>query len=359
MTKYAFKPYKISEYCFLLEALYWAAFNRYPAQITDISKNENFSPEIIIKYDENGNEDWISSTTPTFISPYYSFDTNISRFLNPKTCKEYGLPINPDFNHYNFMLERAKELVETGILCKELDETEEDIVTAKQYLQEKEIFDKALNDYLDIFKAKILLALHEGKIKSYGILSKKEYIYNDKTRYIFENMDEYGENNDKTLYQNIKDGDSFYATDPLWEKTAATPIPSNYWISNRINWEKCTLEHEIQRYVYVQINTDDLMDIFPATNIIKKEISKVGNAYIFDSKDNNDIDINTDSIETRGRKPKIDHNKLILDFISNIDKYRNQKLDSVIAEFQHKYPQVGRTTLFNKLSPLMKACNQK
>lgn len=351
--KYIFKPYKLSEHCFLIEALYWIAFNKYPAQDFDI-KSSPLMPEIkVISYNDGGVDDFIYDIYPPLLSSFSSSYLPPSNYLTPAICKKYNLPVNPDFKDYKFWLERAEELAKTGIWDEELFETEEDVAKAKQYLQEKEVFNSALSDYLDIFKTKLILALYEGKIKAFGIESKKEYTLNVSTHKIFDNMKYYGENCDENLYPDIKDGDKFYATSPDWWDNPVTEIPNNYWIYNKINWEISTLQHEMQRYVYVQVNVDDLMKFFPIQEITKREVARIGDAYIFDTQGNTDICVE----ETRGRKPKMNYDEVTLRFIANIGKYKGQKLESIVADFQSKFPQVQRTTLLTKLSPLWKAAN--
>ena len=359
--RYQFIPsaLPLSNNCFLIEALYWIAFERYPNQTLDIT-SDKIEPNIV-NVDDTGHIEY--DLYPKRLSPITG--VSITSYISPKISKKYGLPENPDFENYGSMTDVATKILDTGLIedwreredfgheYYERQATEDEIDEARKYLKDVENFKEALDDYLSIFKSKLIIALNNGKIKAYGISANKEYVYNSKSKTQFEKIKEYDTSTYNKLAYEIKEGDTFHAVSPDWMNNKAVEIPKEYWATNKIDWDMCHLCHKSERYVYIQVNVDDLFKEFPSNNTVKKDIVRIGDTYIFDS--NEKIEVT----ETRGRKPKMDYEELTMWLFENIERVKEYKKDAIVEELQKKFPQIKTTTIKNKTYRYIDAYRQK
>lgn len=335
MVKYILEPKAISERCFLLEALYWIAFNKYPT--TDIDLESERLKDMLEFIDD-------------FDSP---LNQDVGFFLDSDLCAKYGLPKNIELEtmlsgeksyHYD---DFYVKILERELDFKDLEKLRREQKEALEYNKQRILFEKALFEYLEVFKAKLFVALREGKIKALALKGNKEYIYNKETK------EEFDEEFFIEHYPDIKDEEIFYIENDNWHLEKPIEILKEYWLLDKINWENCTLDHNGQHYILIQLDTEDLFNVFPEMELEIKSLKYIAGQYILEG-DNLDI-----KVEKRGRNPKINYEELTLDFMTNIDKFKGQKLEAVVAEYLSKYPKVGRTTLINKLSPYLKAISQK
>lgn len=222
---------------------------------------------------------------------------------------------------------------------------------AKEYNKKLEFFENALEKYLDPFQAKLYLALREGRIKANGMTLNRAYVYNNSTKELFE-AECQADAQFAEKYKNIKEGDEFWGTDEKWSKWKPTDISADSWMLMNIDWESCQLSSGEQIYAYVQLNMEDLFREFPAPEGGSKMVKPFGDAFIMEE---NNILVT----EKRGRKPKMDYNDLYKWYCGNFDEFNNMKQEAVIAAAQQKFPQISRTTIINKISPLINEYRQK
>lgn len=336
MKRYILEPQPVSDRCFLLQALYWAAFYKYPTGEIDILSDNIEDIMLEVSYNDI----------------YEPISKDYELMFTPEFCVSHGLPINPrveailnnkptyyEDEYYVDMLKYSVSDEDTERLKKEQKE-------ALEYNKNLENFNDKLEEYLEIFEAQLFVFLKSGKIKTYAFRENIEYIYSEETKKQFD--DDFF----KKCYPNIKEGDDFSINDEYWYEKKPILIDKEHWRINNIDWDACSLEYNEQVYVYIQLDVEDLFKCFPEPHSEYKQVKYVSGNYILDSDDNRCSIV-------RGRKPKMNYDSIIHDFITNIDRYRGQKLESVVAEFMNKYPNIGRTTLIGKLNPLLKACSQK
>ncbi len=136
------QPHEIAEKCFLIEALYWLAFNRYPLEFLD-HKGERIrsSYEHIMDLE-------------TIVPEYDSY-------ILPEETARIGILPDP---HY-------KEAIDEDVLEAEFEEWE-----------------RVFSDFLEIYKTKFYVALREGQINSYAkklpfssMPEAKDALFNDES----------------------------------------------------------------------------------------------------------------------------------------------------------------------------------
>ncbi|MBR3676077.1 MAG: hypothetical protein IKN71_02970 [Alphaproteobacteria bacterium] len=335
--RYILRPVPELSGCFLLDALYWVAFHKYP--------ETNFDLNI-----ENLQELLDDGDICDPLRADYSFT-----FFNNDICARYGLPKNPasfdeNPNREVYLLEELYEKI-YGSETECSEKIRQERKAAKEYNKKLKVFENALEKYLDPFQAKLYLALREGRIKAKGMTLNRAYTYNDSTKELFEaECQEDAQFAEK--YKNIKEGDEFWGTDEKWSRWKPADISSDSWMLMNIDWESCQLSYGEQIYAYVQLNMEDLFREFPTSEDTPKAVKPFGDVFVIDD----------DSIvvaEKRGRKPKMDYDDLYKWYCGNFDEFKNMKQEAVIAAAQQKFPQISRTTIMNKISPIINEYRQK
>lgn len=136
-------PQDVADKCYLKEALFWVAFNRYPEEYFDLDREP-----IRTSYQHVGG---LTADIPEF-----------GDFVKPEESKRVGLPIDP---FYLQMMEDFDVLLEYGKACSSW--------------QEK------LCDFLDIYQSKLFMSLKQGEISAYG--RKLNYSSFDKAHVCLDN----------------------------------------------------------------------------------------------------------------------------------------------------------------------------
>jgi len=334
--RYILRPIQELSGCFLLDALYWVAFHKYPE--TDFDLNMENLQEVL--------------DTDDIYDPVHS--DYFFTFFNNELCDRYGFPRNPasvDENptYETYLPDEQYEKI-YGKETEQSLEIQQERKTSREYYRKLNLFEKALEKYLDQFQAKLYLALREGKIKARGMTLNREYTYSNLTKDFFETECQTNAQFEKK-HKNIKDGDTFWAQDTTWEKRNPVDISADSWIQKAIDWEACQLDCEEQTYVYIQLDMTDLFREFPAPDNTSRTIKSFGDVFVME-------DNNITITESRGRKPKINYDELYLWYCSNFDDFKDMKQEAVLAAAQQKFPQISRTTILNKLCPLLKEYRQ-
>lgn len=114
-------------------------------------------------------------------------------------------------------------------------------------------WENALEDYLDVAKSRVFVALREGKISAKGYPVK------------------YTEDREE-LYDNITE--NLYVEDDY--QSARVPIPSKFWSSRKIDWNASSLSTEQTYFAAVTVKAEDVFKSFPINLQAKETMIKVG-----------------------------------------------------------------------------------
>lgn len=334
--RYVLRPSPEPQKCFLIEALYWAAFQKYPTSDLDID-DENL-PQLLEYVD-----DWDRIR----IDDYYM------TFFSPEICQKYNFPKNPEYFDIGeepgsyLDDEDYERMINSGTLTADkIKELKKERVEAKIYHKKLQDFEDALSEYLDIYCAKLYVALREGRIKAKALSGTMQCIYSSETKSLFEKEYE-GTEDFEEIKQNIKDGDIFYAYNDKWNESNPEEIPAECWYQDCIDWYNCTLDYKENKYVYIQLDMKDLIKEFPPeTAENQKNVMVFGDSFILE-------DENISIPSKRGRKPKMDYNEISKWYLKNCKKFGRCKKDYVVAKAQEVFPCIGNTTMKNKLYTLI------
>lgn len=301
-------PTEIAPKCYLFEALYWVAFNRYP---------------IIDTYDENGDDIRFSEE---FI---YEFDIPLHQGLTPEECNHIGLPADPEsIDVYYAKPEQISRILEMDLSREDRQTYEKELVESIEHHKNIDIWREHFNEFIEIYKSKLFVALKEGLISSWGTIVASANAPEET----------------KQLYGQQ-------------EELSFNKIPSRSWRLNNIDWEKCSLKKGDLYYYLIHINTGELLQQFPgsepelATNVLT-----LAGQYLLDS----DQSQKPKRTSNRGRRPSLDWNKVHVE-IARRFKIGDlpEKQESFIAEmeawcFETLNHRPGRSTLLQKISPYYK-----
>lgn len=307
-------PHAVAEECFLIEALMWAGFYRYPTSVImpdgvdyRFSKGQldNYQPNLI---DDHG---YIESDEAVLVGlePNPAWEAAISDFDNED--EYYFFSSSPE--HINQMLSIE------GLPKEERQKYKKALPQAEKRKKEQGKWDKAYTEYIELRKAKIFIALKEGELKSFGrpvTLKEKDY-------------DDYGEHKE---------------------------IPNNFWRQYDIDWKQSALENEKGHFCHIYIETDKLFELFPPPAPEQvNNVSLIADQYVLDE----DASSSKIKASKRGR-PALDWDAFYLEVMDRVTKKDlPDKQEAFIAEMQewcsrHWGREVGRSTLLQKISPIYK-----
>jgi hypothetical protein len=306
--KIVLKPYWIAEECFLQEALMWAGFYRFPLS------------EIII--------DRVDSR----------FDTNVQDEYDPRILDDHGyieseeavrigLPPNPqwetildDDEHFNSP-EIIKMKMEWDTLGTDKGKLQEALVKAENHAALQAEWDEKYDEYIELVKSKIFIALREGKLAATG-------------RPIPKPLDE------NKYYTDYEHG----------------PIPASHWRLDEIDWEQSASDNSKAHYCHICVKTDELLSIFPPPPPEQaKAVQIIAGQYILDETEAEKLLPKS----KRGRPPK-DWDSFYIEVMARVkNESLPDKQESFISDMQawclkHWGVEVGRSTILEKISPIYK-----
>jgi hypothetical protein len=300
-------PKELAPKCYLFEALYWIAFNRYP---------------IVENYDEHGNDYRFNEES------FFDFEVPIETDLTLEECERIGLPPDPKaIDDYFLEPDKIRELQNIIKDQKDKLDLERKLVISIKYYDELKIWELGFEDFIEIYKSKLFIALKEGKLEGWGL---KGCCYPE----------------DETA-------------DTDEEERVYVKIPPSSWRLSETNWSDCSLIDETTGSLYnlIPLDTEKLLKLFPgskpeaATNVMV-----LAGQYILD----NGQKLNPRRSSNKGRRPSLDWDKV------HVEIARRFKIDHLpdkqeafiaemeawcIKEFNHK---PGRSTLLQKISPYYK-----
>jgi hypothetical protein len=161
----------LANVCYLREALMWVAFNRFPLSFL-VGEVSDIREELHFDFDDDVDDDDV-------VDPEPKVDVRDPTYLE---CASIGLSERPIYRGRRLGPRLAEFTVEA----------------VDEYRENRRRWDEEFSDFIDIHRARLFLALREGKLVAKGV----------------------------SLTDNEK-------MDSKW-----TTITPEFWVSSRINWEK-------------------------------------------------------------------------------------------------------------------------
>jgi hypothetical protein len=243
-TIYFLRPETIAEKCFLLEALHWLAFHRFPLE-------ENTENDKDARFDSEYNEGYVAR----------SVSLEEEGIIPSEACLAAGLPSNPE---YDAMI-NDEYYSEVATLEKMLSfttdkEARKEILTeidkSRKFEAELASWQELLDEYLELPKAKLYAALREGKLIAYGRLLPDVDL--DKAT---EKLDEKGS--------------------WTWEEIEYQKIPADFWRPDTIDWNSSAARSKTKHYAHIYVEVDALFFLYPIPEAKETKIIKqVGNGFL-------------------------------------------------------------------------------
>jgi hypothetical protein len=221
-------PHEIAKTCFLFDALLYRAVGRIP--LASDSEDEFDAPDLI---------------------------------LTPEECRVGGLPPDPEWEESE--KGEGEQLLDAAVLApadsderKRLYEERIKWKAVKDWRQNE--WNRGFQELLKRHHNGFLMAQVEGRLRCQGqrsgLLTKEDI-----------------------------------AAGASWQDIPWEEIPSTFWSSCEIDWEKCQAKGETAAYDSIVVDTDDLFRVFPLPAPQETDVGKIGDYFIL-----------TDDITTSSRK---------------------------------------------------------
>jgi hypothetical protein len=230
-------PHALAEVCFLSEALMWVAFSRFPLGAPI-------------------HESWDDDSRRNMDNMFY-LDPNVDvEDPTDAECVSVGLSPRPAdvTNQAVFGPEYLKEMLDSGDFEDriQLEQALEEAISFREAVARRE---RELCHFLDLHRAKLFIALREGKLVAQGIeLPEKSY-----------------EASLARLSETHWEG---------WSGSEWISIPPDFWHSEKINWKKCLAEGRDATFALIQIETVELLACFPPQPTQATDVVRVANNLI-------------------------------------------------------------------------------
>lgn len=314
MVATVFIPLAVAERCYLSEALLWVAVNRYPAAyVTEHNIDAREDDEYV-----EGLEPYLPNEEP----------------LSGDECAAAGLPSNPereDFESGDFHQtpENLRELLKIlEIPDDDRKRLERELVEAEAFDERQKAWDAEFELFLDEPKARLFLALREGRVGARG----------------------------KPLPLPTWEASIDHLEAEQWEgwdKVGWQPIAQEFWISTRIDWFECQAEGKGGAYGLILVECEQLFECFPArVERVDHVVGKVGGALILDQ----GLSTIAPRGMPRGRRP-MEWDAFHLEVAKRLQKAGlPAKQEAFVAEMQdwcrtNWRKDVGRSTILTKVKP--------
>lgn len=246
---------KVAEYCFLSEAINWIAFSEYPEErLFENDTDARFTASIYEEYE-----------TSNIDNPY--------NLIEGKLCERVGLPISPrwkKFNNNDDSLEeawRVDELLTRDLPKHDKEKLLKERKKAVELERKQRAWEETYTAFIEPIQLKFLLALREAKITAYGRMAAP----------LKKGIDSSEWHND----------DSFYHRDD-WYKQPHTPIPSECFRVDGIDWDENMLKSAQGLFVHVLVPTKQLFSLYPEPEMQPVTVLKFDNRYFLDTQQNAD-----------------------------------------------------------------------
>ena len=145
-------PTPVASYCYLFEALLWIAFQRFPLFVETEDGGD-------IRTDNNEFE----GTEPRIVIEPISDDE----------CRSAGLPLNPEYavyiaGEYHSRPEDIERLLALHLDAKGKAELKSQLIASKKHHERCKAWDEQFDQFVDLHRSRLFVALREGKILSVG-----------------------------------------------------------------------------------------------------------------------------------------------------------------------------------------------
>ncbi len=307
-------PHAIAERCYLSEALLWVAVSRFPLGFIA----------------ENGVDARVEPAYIEGLDPYLPFDDPV----NHGECKSVGLPPNPEYEaHEAGEWHQTPENIRTLLQYNSVDEShrtelQRELQVSIAFERRCAAWDAEFNSFADVHKIKLFLSLREGRLPAFGkMLPRRSY--------------------SASL-------NHLAATDwEGWDKVTWGPIPPDFWISDKIDWNTSRAEGRGLAWCLILIETEVLMKCFPPPAAEQPgNVVKIANDLVLIGDDA----VDPQSSARRGR-PAFDWDAFHLEITRRL--HANglpKKQEALVAEMQAWCGKawrrdVGRSTILQKVKP--------
>jgi hypothetical protein len=307
-------PHAIAERCYLSEALLWVAVSRFPLGF--IAEN-GVDARVEPKYIEG-------------LEPYLPFDEPV----NDEECKSVGLPPNPEYEaHEAGEWHQTPENIRKLLQYDSIDEShrtelQQELQISIAFQQRCDAWDAEFNSFADLHKAKLFLFLREGRLPAFGkMLPRRSHSAS---------LDHLGSTDWKG-----------------WDEVKWEPIPPDFWISNKIDWNESRAEGKGPAWCLILVETEVLLKCFPPPAAEQPgNVVKLANDLVLMGDDAVDA-----KSSTRRGRPAFDWDAFHLEITRRL--HANglpKKQEALVAEMQAWCGKawrrdVGRSTILQKVKP--------
>jgi hypothetical protein len=314
MVPTVFIPVAVAARCYLQEALLWVAVNRYPiAHFPEHSIDAREDDEYV-----EGLEPYIPNDEP----------------LSSDECAAAGLSSNPeredfdtgDFHQTPENLRMIHQMV--GLPDDDRKRIERELIEAEAFDERQKAWDAEFESYLDAPKARLFLALREGRV---GAVGKPLPLPTYEASLV-------------NLEAQQWEG---------WDNVGWQPIAHGFWISTKIDWFGCRADGKGRAYGLILVDCEQLFEHFPArVERLDQVVGKVGNALVLDDGPRTTAPRGL----PRGRRP-MDWDAFHLEVAQRLQEGAlPAKQEAFVAEMQdwcraNWRKDVGRSTILSKLKP--------
>jgi hypothetical protein len=307
-------PHHIAERCYLKEALLWASVRRFP----------------LLADSENGCDAREDGEYIEGMDPHLPFDEPV----NEEECTLVGLPPNPKYEELvsgdcHLPPETLRQILKrTPVLEEERTKWQAELVKSIAFHKRQAQWNAQFEMLVDECKARIFLALREGRITAAGRRLPKATRAASLRHLESKNWD-------------------------YWDEAPWVAIPHDFWIFKGIDWDESSAEGLKLAYCLILVDTEELLESFPPPAAVPYGgVARVANDLILASPNN------TASVmhRTRGR-PALDWESFHVEVARRVGAGGlPRKQEALIAEMQAwcklKWQrEVGRSTLLQKLKP--------
>ncbi len=307
-------PAEVADRCYLSEALLWVALNKIPLAAEGLNEvDERIDQNEIGGLEQNLRE---------------------VQVVTDSECQRAGLPSNPEYEDfkagdYHQTPENIRALLKLDLPKEDKDRLEIDLRESVAFHRRQAEWDGEFEQFLDIHKNRLFLALREGRLVALGKMLPK-----------------------RTVSASLRhpDDDDYWSD---WAKEPWEVIPSDYWLSNKIVWMESCAEGRGNAYALIQVKTEELFQVFPAlkTDAVHGVV-RIGDSFVIQDHDGSSVVPDA----KRGRPP---HNwdEFHLEIAKRLKADSlPKKQEALIAEMQSWCRQkwgrdIGRSTVLQKLKP--------
>jgi hypothetical protein len=306
-------PHPLAEDCYLGEALMWVAINRFPL---DPLNEEAW--DIRLELDDIvGLEPNVEVEGPT--------DLESARV---------GLSARPV--HAGTLCKWAPEQLKETLADGDLEERtrqylERELAASIAFRESCRRWDEEFSDFIDEHRARLFLALREGKLVAEGIKLPES-----------------------THEESLISLDQSVRGFREW-----VSIPPDFWLSDKINWEKSSAEGRDAAFALIQVKTIELFACFPppAAEVVK--LTRVANDLV-------SVEQAADEPKARMGRPSFDWDSFHVEIAMRIYSGNGlpAKQEALIADMQAWCQRtwrrdVGRSTLLEKIKPYYNAFGRR